>query len=63
MSVCPSVHGCVRHTVQFPISAVVSQNLTKESFLVCVKSKKYAFWITLSPLGSMRLGKAELHVS
>ena len=41
-------------------SAVISQNGTNESCLVCVKSKKCTFWITLRPLRSMRGGKAEL---
>ena len=29
-------------------------------YLVCVKSEKYAFWITLRLLGSMRQGKTKL---
>ena len=32
-----------------PIPAVVSQNVTNKSCLVCVKSKKYASWVTLRP--------------
>ena len=53
MSVCPSaaaalsVHVCVRKLAQF--SAVLSQNVTKKSCMVCDKSEKYAFWITLTP--------------
>ena len=39
--------------------AVVSQNSADKSFLVCVKSEKYAFWVILRPIGSMRRGKAE----
>ena len=30
-----------------PISAVVSQNITNKSCLVCVKNEKYAFWVNL----------------
>ena len=45
---------------QFPISAVVSQNGTNKSCLVCFESEKHAFWFTLIPLGSMRGGKSEL---
>ena len=33
-----------------PVSAVVSQHFTNKSFLVCVDSGKYAFWVTLRPL-------------
>ena len=42
------------------ILAVESQNVTNRSFLVCVKSGKYAFLITLRLLGSMRQGEAKL---
>ena len=38
----------------FTIPAVGSQNVTNKSFLVCVKSKKYAFRVTLRFTGSMR---------
>ena len=37
-----------------PISVVVLQNVTNKSCLVYVKSEKYAFWVTLLALGSMR---------
>ena len=40
------------------IPAVVSQNVTNESYLVGVKSEKYVFWVTLRSLGSIRQGKA-----
>ena len=42
----------------FTIPAVGSQNLTNKNCLVFVKSEKYAFWVTLRLMGSMRLGKA-----
>ena len=57
-SVCLSVCGYVSHTLGI---SVTSQNVTNKSFLVCVKSEKYTFWFTLSHLGSMRQGKAELN--
>ena len=43
-----------------PISAVVSQNVTNERGLACVKSEKYVVWGTFRPLGSIRRGEAEL---
>ena len=43
-----------------PVSEVVSQYVTNKSFLVCVKSKKYAFLFTLRLLGFMKQGEAEL---
>ena len=46
-SVRPSVRLCVRKLAQIP--AVVSQNVTNKSCLVCVMSEKYAFWFTLRP--------------
>ena len=42
------------------ISVVGSQNITNKGWLVCIKSEKYAFMITLRPLGSMRWWKSEL---
>ena len=30
--------------------------------MLCVKSEKYAFWVTLRLLGSLWQGKAELHI-
>ena len=48
MSVCPStVRPCVQKLT--PIPAVVSQNVTNNSCLVCLMSEKYAFWVTLRP--------------
>ena len=44
-----------------PVSAVESQNVTNRSFLVNVKSKKYAFWVTLRCLGSKSQGKVKIH--
>ena len=35
--------------VTSPIPDVVSQNFTNKSCLVCVKSEKYACWVTLRP--------------
>ena len=51
------VHTWVRHTLGISAS---SQNVTNESFLLCVKSEKYAFWVTLRHLGYMPQGKAKL---
>ena len=64
MSVCPSVRsvrsvGSVRKLT--PVSAVGSQNVTNRSFLVSVKSEKYAFWVTLRSLGSMSQGEVKIH--
>ena len=36
-------------TFEFLIPAVVSQNVTNKSCLVCVISEKYASWVTLRP--------------
>ena len=47
-----------RSTSEFPIPAVVSKNGNDKSCLVCVKSEKYAFLVTLRPLWSMREGEA-----
>ena len=57
----PSVRLCVRKLAQF--SAVLSQNVTKKSCLVCDKSEKYAFWITLTPqLDRCCRGEAEVRI-
>ena len=53
-----SVHPFVIPLALIP--ALVSQNITNESLLVCVMSEIYAFWITLRPLGSMRQREDEL---
>ena len=42
----------------FTIPAAGSQNVTNKNCLVFVKSEKYAFWVTLRLIGSMRQGKA-----
>ena len=43
-----------------PIPEIVSQNDNDKSCLECIKKKKYAFLVTLRPLGSMRQGEAKL---
>ena len=53
--------ACACHTSEFPIPAVVSQNVNHESCLAYVKSEKYVVWVILRPLGSKRQGEAELH--
>ena len=42
------------------IPVVGSQNFTNKSFLVCVKSEKYTYLVSLRLTGSMRQGDAEL---
>ena len=59
MSVCPSVHPYITLPF-FPISAVISHNVTNESCFACAKSEKYVVWVTLRPLGSVKQGEAEL---
>ena len=47
----------------FPIPAVASQYGTDESSLACVKSEKYAFWVTISPKWECCCrGKAEVRI-
>ena len=58
MSACPSFPLCVQKLAQIP--AVLSQNVTYKSFLISVKSEKYASLVTFRPLGSVRIGEAEL---
>ena len=64
--VCLSFHRCpsaVRVSLRklAPIPASVSQTVTNKSCLVCVKSKKYASWVTLRPQWDRcRGGKAEV---
>ena len=50
------------HTFEFPILEVVSQVVTDESYLVCVKSEKvYILGHPQAPIkGSMKRGKIEL---
>ena len=60
-----SLHNflCFRLSVRplrFTIFAIVSENDNSKSCLISVKSKKYAFQVTLRPLRSMRGGKSEL---
>ena len=51
------------HTMEFPIPAVLSQNVTNKSFLVCVKSEKYASLVTLRPQWDRcRRDEAEMRV-
>ena len=52
---------CVRNLT--PLPAVLSQNVTNKSFLVCVKSEKYAYWVTLRPQQDLcRRGEAEVRI-
>ena len=48
------------HPITLPISADVKQNVNNKIFLVCIKSEKYAFLVTLRLLGSMRQAEADL---
>ena len=60
LSVRPSLRClCVRKLT--PFSAVISQNVTNKSFMVCVDDEKYAILVTLGPIGSIRNSKAEIH--
>ena len=60
-SVHPSVRLSVRKLISIPAS--VSQNVTDKSCLVCVKSKKYASWVTLRPQWDRcRQGEAEVRI-
>ena len=63
MSVCPSNCLSLSYCVQklAPIPAFILQNVTNKSCLVCVKSEKYASWVTLRPHSdSSCRGKAEV---
>ena len=55
LSICsfvrPSVILCVRKLAPFPV--VTSPSVTNKSYLVCVKSEKYAFGVAARPLGSI----------
>ena len=60
-SVRSSVRSCVQILYQFP--AVISQNVTNKSCLVCVKSEKYAALVTLRPQWDRcRRGEAEVRI-
>ena len=62
MSVCPSIRLSVRGSVHpsvvpscrklTSIPASISQNVTNKSCLLCIKSEKYASWVTLDPSGT-----------
>ena len=60
MSACPSVFPCVQKLTSIPPG--VSQNVTNKSCLVFAKNRKYAFWVTLRPLGSKKRGEAKLRI-
>ena len=60
-SLCSSILFCSCVQKLTPVSAVGSQNVTNRSFLLSVKSEKYAFWVTLRPLGSMSQGEGKIH--
>ena len=48
---------------RFTIPAVISQNVTNKSCLVCVMSEKYASWVTLRPQWHRwRRGVAEVRI-
>ena len=51
LHVCLSVRPYVRtsHFYFFRFPAVFSQNVINKSCLACVKSKKYASWVTIRP--------------
>ena len=65
-----SVHPWFRHSVRHyvclktsPNSCSLSQNVTIKSYLVCVMSEKYAFWVTLRPHSDRCCqGKAKLSI-
>ena len=54
--------SAVWHPSHFQISDSCSRikNITNKSCLVCVKSEKYPFWVTLRPLGSKKQGETKL---
>ena len=69
--ICLSIRPFVRPSVRpvpsgqklNSIPASVSQNVTNKSCLVCVKSKKYASWVTLRPQWDRcRQGKAKVRI-
>ena len=57
---------CNLHVLLVPHTfdpTVVSQNVTNKSYLVCVKSEKYASLVTLrAQLDCCRRGEAEVHI-
>ena len=74
MFVCPSVVPWILPSVlpsyrpsvcpkTSPNSCSLSQNVTNKSYLVCVKSEKYASWVTLrAQLDCCRRGEAEVRI-
>ena len=64
--VCLSIRLWFRGSVRLnltSISASLSQNVTNKSCLVCVKSEKYASWVTLRPQWNCcRRGEAEVRI-
>ena len=67
--VCPSVRPSMVPSVVpsrqklTSVPASVSQNVTNKSCLVCVKSEKYACWVTLRPQWDhCRRGEAEVRI-
>ena len=69
MFVCPSVRPWFRASVCLcvrklgHILAVIPQNVTNKSLLVCLKSEKYASWDTLRPQWDRcRRGEAEVRI-
>ena len=51
---------CVSENQLHFLQSYHPENVTNKSCLVCVKSEKYTFLVTLRPLGSMRQDKANL---
>ena len=65
-SVCPSVHASVSHISIFPIPVVLSRNVINEGCLACVKSERYAIWVTLKhvgPWGEVKLSYVNYNTS
>ena len=63
--VCLSIRVCVCPCVWklTPLPAVIWQNVINKSWLVYVKSEKYAFWVTLTPQWDRCCwGKAEVRI-
>ena len=59
--VCLSFRPSAQKLTSIPAS--VSQNVTNKSSLVCVKSEKYASWVTLRPQWDRcRRGEAEVRI-
>ena len=61
MSVCPYVTSRpITSCLVMCNFQVGSQSIPNKSCFVCVKSEKYAFLVTLRPLGSIRWGETKL---